>query len=153
MKLTLKQHFRPRPFTSMLGFLDLKTGATLVVLFAVRTHNPDFTRPTNTCPQVLNKVAGIYGLIALITGAGGNAAQLTLYIYSALALIGLRWGIRAVNDVRTTFNFLFLSLLTLHHTGEPEAHALLCPHILCRSYTQYHLDRLFRCSLVAVYPA
>jgi hypothetical protein len=49
---------------------------------------------------VLNKVAGIYGLIALLTGAGGNAAQLTLYIYSALALIGLAWGIRAVNQVR-----------------------------------------------------
>jgi len=35
MKLTLKQQLRPRPFTSMLGFLDLKTGVTLVVLFAV----------------------------------------------------------------------------------------------------------------------
>lgn len=87
----------------MLGFLDLKTGVTLVVLFAVRTpqpHMPDSPRPTNTRPQVLNKVAGIYGLIALITGAVGNAAQLTLYIYSALALVAFAWGIRAVNDVR-----------------------------------------------------
>ena len=87
----------------MLGFLDLKTGVILVVLFAVRTnpHNqPDYARSANAFPQVLNKVAGIYGLIALITGAGGNAAQLTLYIYSALALIGLAWGIRAVNQVR-----------------------------------------------------
>jgi hypothetical protein len=100
MKLTLKHQLRPRPFTSMLGFLDLKTGVILVVLFAVRTHNPDYTRPANTFLQVLNKVAGIYGLIALLTGAGGNAAQLTLYIYSALALIGLAWGIRAVNQVR-----------------------------------------------------
>ena len=40
MKLTLKHQLRPRPFTSMLGFLDLKTGVILVVLFAVRTHNP-----------------------------------------------------------------------------------------------------------------
>jgi hypothetical protein len=39
MKLTLKHQLRPRPFASMLGFLDLKTGVTLVVLFAVRTHN------------------------------------------------------------------------------------------------------------------
>jgi len=54
---------------------------------------------------VLNKVAGIYGLIALLTGAGGNAAQLTLYIYSALALIGLSWGIRAVNEVRYLIRF------------------------------------------------
>jgi inositol phosphorylceramide synthase regulatory subunit len=49
---------------------------------------------------VLNKVAGVYGLIALLTGAGGNAAQLTLYIYSAIALVALTWGNRAVNDVR-----------------------------------------------------
>ena len=40
MKLTLKQQLRPRPFASMLGFLDLKTGATLVVLFAVRLTTP-----------------------------------------------------------------------------------------------------------------
>jgi len=66
---------------------------------------PDFPRPTNTVVQVLNKVAGIYGLIALLTGAGGNAAQLTLYIYSALALIGLSWGIRAVNEVRYLIRF------------------------------------------------
>lgn len=42
MKLTLKHQLRPRPFTSMLGFLDLKTGVVLVVLFAVRTHSPLF---------------------------------------------------------------------------------------------------------------
>jgi inositol phosphorylceramide synthase regulatory subunit len=40
MKLTLKHQLRPRPFTSLLGFLDLKTGVILVVLFAVRAHNP-----------------------------------------------------------------------------------------------------------------
>jgi hypothetical protein len=37
MKLTLKRQLRPRPFSSVLGFLDLKTGVTVVVLFAVRT--------------------------------------------------------------------------------------------------------------------
>ena len=36
MKLTLKRQLRPRPFSSVLGFLDLKTGVTVVVLFAVR---------------------------------------------------------------------------------------------------------------------
>jgi hypothetical protein len=36
MKLTLKQELRPRPFASVLGLLDLKTGVTVVVLFAVR---------------------------------------------------------------------------------------------------------------------
>jgi inositol phosphorylceramide synthase regulatory subunit len=104
MKLTLKQELRPRPFASMLGFLDLKTGVTLVVLFAVCLSLRPISRflPAILIHpyQVLNKVAGVYGLIALLTGAGGNAAQLTLYIYSVLALVALTWGIRAVNDVR-----------------------------------------------------
>jgi len=107
MKLTLRQELRPRPFASMLGFLDLKTGVTLVVLFAV-----------------LNKVAGIYGLIALLTGAGGNAAQLTLYIYSALALIALAWGIRAINEENPKHMLYF-------------AHMFFADHILNTIWTVY----------------
>jgi len=42
MKLTLRRALRPRPFSSMLGFLDLKTGVTLVVLFAVRPPQHEF---------------------------------------------------------------------------------------------------------------
>ena len=119
----------------MLGFLDLKTGVTLVVLFAVRSPQHEVFSPpaAHTFHQVLNKVAGIYGLIALLTGAGGSAAQLTLYIYSAVALVALTWGIRAVNDVRSTRSLILHLYLHWHHTGEPEAHALLCPHILRRS--------------------
>ncbi|KAN0113858.1 Inositolphosphorylceramide synthase subunit Kei1 domain containing protein [Russula decolorans] len=109
MKLTLKHQLRPRPFASMLGFLDLKTGVILVVLFAV-----------------LNKVAGIYGLIALLTGAGGNAAQLTLYIYSALALIGLAWGIRAVNQENPKHMLYF-------------AHIFFADHILNTIWTVYFI--------------
>ena len=122
----------------MLGFLDLKTGVTLVVLFAVRTHNPlFFSLPLLTLfsHQVLNKVAGIYGLIALLTGAGGNAAQLTLYIYSALALIGLSWGIRAVHDVRSLIRSTSSSFAHIcPHIGESEAHALFCPHVFRRPH-------------------
>ncbi|KAI9453019.1 hypothetical protein BJY52DRAFT_1400378 [Lactarius psammicola] len=77
MKLTLKQELRPRPFGSVLGLLDLKTGVTVVVLFA--------------SPESMV-------LIAMLTGAGGNAAQLTLYIYSVLALAALAWGLRTIND-------------------------------------------------------
>ncbi|KAH9967543.1 Inositolphosphorylceramide synthase subunit Kei1-domain-containing protein [Russula dissimulans] len=107
MKLTLRRQLRPRPFASMLGFLDLKTGVTLVVLFAV-----------------LNKVAGIYGLIALLAGAGGNAAQLTLYIYSALALIALAWGIRAINEENPKHMLYF-------------AHIFFADHILNTIWTVY----------------
>jgi hypothetical protein len=51
--------------------------------------------------QLLNKVAGIYGLIAVLTGAGGSFAQLSLYIYSAVTLIALGWGLNAVKEAWT----------------------------------------------------
>jgi len=73
---------------------------------------------------VLNKVAGIYGLIALLTGAGGNAAQLTLYIYSALALVALTWGIRAVNDENPKHMLYF-------------AHIFFTDHVLNTVWTVY----------------
>ena len=50
-------------------------------------------------PQLFNKVAGVYGLIAVFTGAGGSAAQLSLYIYSTIALVALAWGLNAVKRV------------------------------------------------------
>ncbi|THH18045.1 hypothetical protein EW146_g2865 [Bondarzewia mesenterica] len=81
MKLTLRQEWRLRPLASFLGFLDLKTGVVVALLFAL-----------------LNKVAGVYGLIALLTGAGGSAAQLSQYIYSVFGLICLAWGLKAVED-------------------------------------------------------
>ena len=62
--------------------------------------------------QLLNKVAGIYGLIAVLTGAGGSFAQLSLYIYSAVALVALGWGLRAVKEVWTClFSNLFMKIL------------------------------------------
>ena len=63
--------------------------------------------------QLLNKVAGVYGLIAVLTGAGGSFAQLSLYIYSVLALLALAWGLRVVQEVcqpvRSTAHPLILS--------------------------------------------
>lgn len=49
--------------------------------------------------QLFNKVAGMYGLIAVLTGAGGSAAQLSLYIYSTIALVALGWGLNVVKRV------------------------------------------------------
>lgn len=49
---------------------------------------------------MLNKVAGVYGLIAALTGAGGSAAQLSMYLYSVIGLIALVWGLRAISQVR-----------------------------------------------------
>ncbi|KAF7794272.1 hypothetical protein EIP86_005405 [Pleurotus ostreatoroseus] len=105
MKLTLRPEWRLRPLSSFLGCLDIKTGVIIAILFAL-----------------LNKVAGVYGLIAVLTGAGGSAAQLSMYIYSVIALIALAWGLRAVGqeDARHTLYF---------------AHAFLVDHILSTAWT------------------
>jgi hypothetical protein len=42
----------------------------------------------------------VYGLIAVMTGADSNFAQLSLYIYSVLGLVALSWGLKSVKDVR-----------------------------------------------------
>ncbi|KAJ7051139.1 Inositolphosphorylceramide synthase subunit Kei1-domain-containing protein [Mycena amicta] len=91
MKLTLRSDVWP--LSTFLGILDLKTGVTIAILFAV-----------------LNKVAGVYGLIAVLTGAGGTFAQLSLYIYSVVALVAFGWGLQVVKaeDARQTLYFAHL---------------------------------------------
>ncbi|EJD43780.1 DUF1753-domain-containing protein [Auricularia subglabra TFB-10046 SS5] len=94
MRLRLNHKWRPRPFRSFLGCMDLKTGVTLSVLFAL-----------------LNKVAGVYGLIAVFTG--GSLAQLSLYVYSIGALVAFAWGLNAVSseDKKKTLYFAHMFLL------------------------------------------
>jgi len=107
MKLTLRPEWRLWPLTSFLGLLDLKTGVTLALFFAL-----------------LNKVAGVYGLIAVLTGAGGSFAQLSMYIYSVLALVALAWGLRAVKeeDPKQTLYF---------------AHLFFADHVLSTAWTVF----------------
>ena len=80
MRLTLRQEWKPRPLMSFLGFIDLKTGVSIALLFAM-----------------INKVAGVYGLIAVFTG--GTLPQVSMYVYSILGLVGFVWGFRAVAEV------------------------------------------------------
>ncbi|KAJ7576908.1 Inositolphosphorylceramide synthase subunit Kei1-domain-containing protein [Mycena floridula] len=107
MKLTLRPEWRLWPFASFCGLLDLKTGVTVALLFAL-----------------LNKVAGVYGLIAVLTGAGGSFAQLSLYLYSVAALAALVWGLRAVKeeDPKQTFYF---------------AHLFFADHVVSTSWTVF----------------
>ncbi len=58
---------------------------------------------TLAATQLLNKVAGVYGLVAVLTGAGGSLAQLSLYIYSVLGLVALVWGLKAILHVCGVF--------------------------------------------------
>ncbi|KAF5361986.1 hypothetical protein D9756_002427 [Leucocoprinus leucothites] len=98
MKLMLRPEWRLWPLSSFLGLIDLKTGVTIALLFAL-----------------LNKVAGVYGLIAVLTGAGGSFAQLSLYIYSVIALVALTWGLRAVKDEDPKQTLYFAHLFAADH--------------------------------------
>jgi len=88
----------------------------------------------------------------MLTGAGGTFAQLSLYLYSVIALVGLGWGLRAVKEVHS------LNLTSSHHhsryipSGGPEANPLLCSPILCGPYLLYLLDRILRRHLVGIHP-
>ena len=63
----------PRP-RSFLYFMSLRTGTELITL-----------------SLLLNKVSGLYGLLALFTGFHLSPFQLSMYIYSVLALILTAW--------------------------------------------------------------
>jgi len=98
MKLMLRPEWRLWPISTFLGVLDLKTGVTIALLFAL-----------------FNKVAGIYGLISVLTGAGGSFAQLSLYLYSLLGLVALGWGLKAVKEENPQHTLYFAHLFFVDH--------------------------------------
>src|SRR6266550_5530510 len=107
--------------------------------------------PFNSVFQLVNKVAGVYGLIAVVTGAGGSFAQLSLYIYSVLALIVFTWGLRRVKEVcRPTFHFCSSRHTIYVFTGGSSSDVQLCAHLFRRPPYLYDVDRLLRCRLVGL---
>jgi len=76
--------------------MDMKTGVTIALLFAL-----------------LNKVAGVYGLIAVFTG--GSLAQLSMYIYSVVGLVALTWGLKAVGQEDPRRVLYFAHMFFLDH--------------------------------------
>ncbi|KAF8920845.1 Inositolphosphorylceramide synthase subunit Kei1-domain-containing protein [Mucidula mucida] len=107
MKLTLRPEWRLWPLSSFLAVLDIKTGVTVVLLFAL-----------------FNKVAGIYGIIAGATGALHSWAQGTMYLYSVIALYALYRGIMAVKDEDPKQTLYF-------------AHFYFADHVFSTSWTIY----------------
>ncbi|CAE6529543.1 unnamed protein product [Rhizoctonia solani] len=71
-------------------------GVTMVLLFAL-----------------INKVAGVYGLVSLFFG--GSAAQISMYIYSSLAIVALAWGLKAVTDEDPKRTFYFAHIFVADH--------------------------------------
>ncbi|KAG7093950.1 hypothetical protein E1B28_007583 [Marasmius oreades] len=98
MRLMLRPEWRLWPLSSCLGILDLKTAVSVALFFVV-----------------FNKVAGVYGLIALLTGAGGSFSQLSLYVYSVLALVAFVWGIKAVKEEDPQKTLYFAHLFFADH--------------------------------------
>ncbi|GAA5981613.1 hypothetical protein JCM5350_008050 [Sporobolomyces pararoseus] len=82
--------------------MDLKLGATLISLFAV-----------------LNKVAGAYGMLAVLL-AGGNAlsqpvGQLTMYVYSIASLVVFIWGLQKIGEENGPKSLIYAHLFALDH--------------------------------------
>ncbi|KAH8104047.1 DUF1753-domain-containing protein [Cristinia sonorae] len=107
MKLTLRPEWRIRPLQSFLGCVDIKTGVLVALAFAVR--------PVEHPRCMINKVAGVYGLVAVLTGAGGSAAQLSLYLYSSIALAAFVWGLRAIAQEDPKYTLYFAHLFAADH--------------------------------------
>jgi hypothetical protein len=153
MKLTLKHQLRPRPFTSMLGFLDLKTGVTLVVLFAVRTLNhpiipalltPFFRFSTRSLVFTASSPFSRAQVETLLNLPSTSTPPSPLSVSHGESAPSIKFA--------TPSDCLSHPCSLFTHAGEPQAHALFCSHILRRSYPKYHLDRLFHCPMVAIYP-
>ncbi|KAF3918072.1 hypothetical protein ABW21_db0206291 [Orbilia brochopaga] len=78
--LSLSRILLPRPKGSLvflqhfLGFLDLKVGAELILLCSL-----------------FNKASGFYGLLAIFSGAEISALQISMYVYSVLAVFFIAW--------------------------------------------------------------
>lgn len=77
------------PFTSFLGLFDLKQGSSVISLFAM-----------------FNKIAGVYGILAVFSG--GTIAQVSLYLYSIVSIGALLWGLRGISDVRMPFRRCYI---------------------------------------------
>lgn len=98
-------------------------------------------------------MAGVYGLIVIFTG--GSLAQLSLYLYSVLALAAFFWGLKAVSEV--CFNLHSFPLFSSHRvsifiSGGSQTNAIFRTRLLCRPHPQHHLDDLLQRPLVGVQP-
>ncbi|EWC48639.1 hypothetical protein DRE_01861 [Drechslerella stenobrocha 248] len=71
--ISLSRILLPRP-KHFLGVLDLKIGAELILLCSL-----------------FNKASGFYGLLAIFSGAEISALQISMYVYSVLAVFFIAW--------------------------------------------------------------
>ncbi|EIW65733.1 hypothetical protein M231_04271 [Tremella mesenterica] len=105
--------FRPlRPeavFSSFLGLLDIKLGSEIILLFGL-----------------INKVAGLYGLITIFVG--GSFLQLLFYAYSTATLFAFLWALRIVKSETAVPTLLISHLYTIDHAILTIFHYLFYQH-------------------------
>ncbi|WFD29004.1 hypothetical protein MSPP1_000008 [Malassezia sp. CBS 17886] len=96
MYLRLPKYSLQRYITSFAGFMDIKVGCQIVTLFSL-----------------LNKIAGIFGIIAIFQG--GTIAQLSLYIYSIASIPVFIWGLKAISEEQSAPVLRYAHIFILDH--------------------------------------
>lgn len=89
--LTLRRYV-----TSFFGFMDIKVGAQILTLFSL-----------------FNKIAGVYGILAIFHG--GSLAQLSLYIYSIATIPVFIWGLKGISEEQPAQVFRYAHIYLLDH--------------------------------------
>lgn len=95
---------------------------------------------------MINKVAGVYGLIMLVLGVG-TLSQFLFYAYSVITLIVFAWALRAIKSVscqRCCSSPICTHLLTLQETAYRvllATHIYLADHII---QTMFHYIFYYR---------
>ena len=93
---------RTTPLLDSFCGMDLKLGATLVSLFAL-----------------LNKVAGAYGMLAVVLSGGAALSQplgqITMYIYSIVSLVGFIWGLQKISEENGYKTLRYAHLFAIDH--------------------------------------
>lgn len=82
--------------SSFLGFFDIKLGVTIISLLSL-----------------LNKVAGVYGILAIFSG--GSWAQLSMYVYSILTIGLVLYGLQATGEENPRKTFFYSNFLLADH--------------------------------------
>jgi len=82
--------------TSFAGFMDIKVGSQILTLFSL-----------------FNKIAGIYGIIAVFQG--GTFAQVSLYLYSIATIPIFIWGLKVISDEKADGVLRYAHIFILDH--------------------------------------
>lgn len=89
--------------SSFAGFMDIKVGCQILSLFSL-----------------FNKIAGVYGIIAVFQG--GSLAQVSLYVYSIATIPIFIWGLKAISDEK-------------HEAALRYAHVYMLDHMVSTGWT------------------